>query len=281
MTGAIRWLVLLIAVSISSAWPACPGQCNCGLDALGRIETICDRGRMRKIPLESLDLNVEVLIIRGPNNELNIGPIFGKLKKLEVLRITDSDIPSVGHHSFWGVPSLRYLGESVQLIALKFIGWWNIDCRFVPKQDCATAGSQFQGSIRYARARFVAQQNTRDDELGFSPFEGESTRCRCHPLSNRTHTIDVIQLHSQDLKRLNLAHNKIGTLVPRVFYQLNRLKYLDLSGNPLSKLPPDVFNDISVRVHFSGWKCFSQTVSLTHDLCRSIAGIEGAEMPRV
>lgn len=50
----------------------------------------------------------------------------------------------------------------------------------------------------------------------------------------------------QSLKRLNLADNAILVLVQRVFYHLNKLKYLDLSENPLAELPPDVFQDITV-----------------------------------
>lgn len=76
----------------------------------------------------------------------------------------------------------------------------------------------------------------------------------------------------QDLRRLSLAENLIVELVPRVFYMLGKLKYLSLSGNPVSilifrsftshfaltsfssssssfqlnDLPPDVFKDVLV-----------------------------------
>lgn len=51
----------------------------------------------------------------------------------------------------------------------------------------------------------------------------------------------------QDLRRLSLANNLIEKLAHRVFYKVSKLKYLDLSGNPLADLPPDVFTDITVR----------------------------------
>lgn len=54
--------------------------------------------------------------------------------------------------------------------------------------------------------------------------------------------------NQQDLRRLNLAVNSIVELVPKVFYLLGKLKHLDLSGNPLIDLPPDVFRDIMVRM---------------------------------
>lgn len=50
----------------------------------------------------------------------------------------------------------------------------------------------------------------------------------------------------QELRRLNLADNSIGELVQRIFFMLSKLKYLDLSGNPLQELPPDVFRDVPV-----------------------------------
>lgn len=45
---------------------------------------------------------------------------------------------------------------------------------------------------------------------------------------------------------MSLADNLIVELVPRVFYMLGKLNSIDLSGNPLIDLPPDVFKDILV-----------------------------------
>lgn len=58
-----------------------------------------------------MDLNVEVLIIHGPRNNLNIGPIFAPFLKLKVLRITDSNVPAIGKNSFWGCQNLLILGN--------------------------------------------------------------------------------------------------------------------------------------------------------------------------
>lgn len=57
----------------------------------------------------------------------------------------------------------------------------------------------------------------------------------------------------QDLRRLNLANNLIEKLAHRVFYKVSKLKYLDLSENPLTDLEPDVFTDITVRME-NRWK---------------------------
>lgn len=45
---------------------------------------------------------------------------------------------------------------------------------------------------------------------------------------------------------LSLADNFIEALLPRMFQQLTRLKHLDLSGNPIDDLVPDIFRDITV-----------------------------------
>lgn len=76
---------------------------------------------MQSVPINSFDPDIEVLIIRGPNNHITIGPIFQQFKRLEILRITDSLVPSVGTHSFWGVPSLTILGGFlISLLSLAF-----------------------------------------------------------------------------------------------------------------------------------------------------------------
>ncbi|XP_031624844.1 insulin-like growth factor-binding protein complex acid labile subunit isoform X2 [Contarinia nasturtii] len=90
----------------------CPSQCTCNLDERGFIQTICNRGGMSSIPILEMDQETEILIIRGPRNDLTIGPLFRPLKRLEILRITDSNVPSVGTYSFWGVERLRILDLS-------------------------------------------------------------------------------------------------------------------------------------------------------------------------
>ena len=76
---------------------------------------------MKQIPIKEFDSQVEVIVIRGPKNTLTIGPIFQPLKNLETLRIIDSNVPAIGMHSFWGVPSLRILGKFYQQFDLIFL----------------------------------------------------------------------------------------------------------------------------------------------------------------
>lgn len=109
-------LQLLFMCAFVCGYRECPAQCTCNLDTRGRIQTICNRGGMTSIPILEMDTSTEVLVIRGPRNNLVIGPIFLPLKRLEILRITDSNLPSVGTYSFWGVERLRILGKINLLI---------------------------------------------------------------------------------------------------------------------------------------------------------------------
>lgn len=119
----VRCLMLLSLATIVKSYQECPSECTCNLDITGRIQTVCNRGGMISIPIQEMDPMVEVLIIRGPRNDLTIGPIFLPLKNLEIIRITDSNLPSVGTYSFWGVERLRILGKlnlSLQFVLLCF-----------------------------------------------------------------------------------------------------------------------------------------------------------------
>lgn len=65
---------------------------------------------MKQIPIKEFDEEINVIVIRKPKNVLTVGAVFQTLKKLEILRITEANVPAIGMHSFWGVPTLRILG---------------------------------------------------------------------------------------------------------------------------------------------------------------------------
>jgi Leucine-rich repeat (LRR) protein len=66
---------------------------------------------MKQIPIKEFDEEINVIVIRKPKNTLVLAAGFQALKKLEILRIIESNIAAIGMHSFWGVPTLRVLGE--------------------------------------------------------------------------------------------------------------------------------------------------------------------------
>lgn len=113
----IKWYVLLSFLQLSYGLATCPEECTCSMDFKGRLQTVCSKGGLRAIPVKALDPNVEVLVIVGPKNYLSISSIFIPFTKLEVLRINDANVQSIGVHSFWGVQSLRVLGKLRALVA--------------------------------------------------------------------------------------------------------------------------------------------------------------------
>lgn len=133
----IKCLLVLSLIAIVQCYRECPSQCVCNLDDHGRIQTICNQGGMINIPILEMDPTVEVLIIRGPRNDLTIGPIFLSLTKLEILRITDSNLPSVGTYSFWGVEHLRILGM------WNYRNWFSLTKSYMLTVDAFQCSFQF------------------------------------------------------------------------------------------------------------------------------------------
>lgn len=90
-----------------------PPQCQYFLDDRGRNTVQCDKGGMEgPLDLLNVDLKTEVLEITAPEDNLNslmIGPIFGGFIKMEEIHLTRSNIPEIGMHTFWRLPSLEVL----------------------------------------------------------------------------------------------------------------------------------------------------------------------------
>lgn len=115
MACGVHLLVMIIFLSLPQwCWGGlCPHDCTCFLDSRGRRQVTCALGGMTNpIPIQSIDLQVEVILITAPPdspNVLTIGPIFQQFSRLEELHIVRSNIPSIGRYSFWGVPTLQKL----------------------------------------------------------------------------------------------------------------------------------------------------------------------------
>lgn len=112
LAGALLLFTLLLPFTITSSLSKCPKECTCDLDPSGRYYTACLKGNMEQIPINELDKKMEIIIIQNPKNTLQIGHLFTEFKKLEILRITEANVPAIGMHSFWGVPSLKLLDLS-------------------------------------------------------------------------------------------------------------------------------------------------------------------------
>lgn len=68
-------------------------------------------GGLKNIPTQSIDRLIQSITIKGPRNFITLSSIFQTFNKLEELRIIDSNIPSIGKNTFWGVPTLRIIGK--------------------------------------------------------------------------------------------------------------------------------------------------------------------------
>lgn len=110
--AGIVFLLALVSFAIASSLSKCPQECICDLDPSGRYYTACFNADLKQIPINELDRKMEIIVIQSPKHTLQIGHLFGDFKKLEILRITDANVPAIGMHSFWGVPSLRTLDLS-------------------------------------------------------------------------------------------------------------------------------------------------------------------------
>ncbi|KAL3281697.1 hypothetical protein HHI36_004903, partial [Cryptolaemus montrouzieri] len=104
------WLILLWLCTITGA--LCPSYCTCQQNEKGKRKVSCLAGGMIQIPTKEIDSNIEILEIDAPEenpNTLSISPIFQHLKKLEEVIIRQSNIHQIGMHSFWGVPTIKYM----------------------------------------------------------------------------------------------------------------------------------------------------------------------------
>jgi Leucine rich repeat len=183
-------------------------------------------GGMKEVPVSQFDLDVEIIYIRGPRNQLTIGPIFRNFNKLQVLTILDSNVPAIGVHSFWGVPSLRYLDLSKNNITQ------------ITTDDFRGQDSLLE--LNLSKNKMDRMPSSAFRHLGVSNFLHVFVMC----LYEFSQPFFVLRF--QNLTTLNLADNSLEEIVPRLFFQLGKLRILDLSGNPLTELPPDPFRDITV-----------------------------------
>ncbi|XP_069364784.1 leucine-rich repeat-containing protein 15-like [Maniola hyperantus] len=112
----IIWGISLTCVGAATM---CPSECICRTifnPEVGSGHYVeCTRGDMRSIPVEFIDHKADKVIISAPTNRpnyLTIGPIFTQptpFVNLQELHIVNSNVPSIGQYSFWGLQNLRLI----------------------------------------------------------------------------------------------------------------------------------------------------------------------------
>ncbi|XP_039447306.1 insulin-like growth factor-binding protein complex acid labile subunit [Culex pipiens pallens] len=226
---ASTWLLLLLTLAIavrigsgqSSLLKRCPAACTCDLDQRGLYQTTCTKVEWRAIPVHDFEKEVEVIVIKGSKNSLNIGPIFQTFSKLEMLRITNANVPAIGMNSFWGLVRLRTLDLSrnniTQIIVDNFRGQDNLLELDLSKNRMERIASGTFGHLKSLKSLNLADNSI--DELNARLF-----------------------LHLAKLKYLDLSRNPIDDLPPEVFKDVQELKVLKVRGCHLLNVNPQVYN---------------------------------------
>ncbi|XP_032795366.1 insulin-like growth factor-binding protein complex acid labile subunit [Daphnia magna] len=274
MTGfffTVGSIELSMSNSVGEAFN-CPAEvCRCGLDPRGRVKVVCDRGDLGDpIPIRAMDPLTEVLIIAAPDdkpNSLTIGPIFQSLAKLEQLKITNSFVPAIGKHSFWGLRSLRTLDLSLNnisaLVESNFRGLITLEDLLLDGNIIdsipSAAFRHLPALKRLSLARnhlsefvprlFYGLHRLEELELSDNPLQElepevfrdvrllRTLRCRRCRLTY----INPLLLHLlPDIVTLDLGENGFHYLDKNAFGDLPKLRHLYLDGNQVTVLTSGV-----------------------------------------
>ncbi|XP_068083954.1 carboxypeptidase N subunit 2 [Anabrus simplex] len=232
-----KMMVMLLYLVTGALLPAhstlaaiiCPQLCTCGLDIKGRHQVICSQGGMLDpIPIASMNQQVEVLLITAPSsnpNFLTIGPIFQQFARLEELHITVSNIPAIGRHSFWGVPTLEVLNLTRNNIAhvldYNFRGLANL---LKLHLDDNMIESMPSGTFRYLQElRVLTLARNRITEL-----------------------VPRLFLMLGKLQELDLSGNHLIELNPEVFKDIQELRVLRCRSCGLSNINTMIYRLLRV-----------------------------------
>lgn len=199
---------------------------------------------------EILNLQVEVLKITAPPDALNaltIGPIFQPFTQLEELHITRSNVPAVGKHSFWGVPSLKILNLSQNNISHiaehNFRGLVHLVELYLDDNRIESMPSE---TFRYLpELRRLSLARNRIHELVPRLFlmlgKLHSLTLSGNPLSELNPEVfkDVQALRTFQCRACQLTN--VNTLIYRL---LSDLMFLDLGENEFKYIAADEFHEL-------------------------------------
>ncbi|XP_052896445.1 insulin-like growth factor-binding protein complex acid labile subunit [Anopheles moucheti] len=217
-------LALVCGTMAASASRKCPTDCHCDLDQKGRYRTVCNKVEWIIPPLSQFEPDVEVFVISNTRNPINVGPQFQFFNKLEVLRIVNANIQSVGDRSFWG------------LVRLKTID--------ISHNNITQLGTEnFRGQDNLIE---LDLSRNRLDNIASGTFGHLKELKTLHLVANSiTEFTQRLFLHLAKLKYLDLSHNSIDDLPPEVFKDVQDLKIFKLRGCRLSKINPQIYNILS------------------------------------
>ncbi|KAH8273713.1 hypothetical protein KR018_010266 [Drosophila ironensis] len=223
-----KWLLFSLCImpamfsSSSKTRRKCPIECQCSMDELDRYQAICTKGGLNSLlSVNELDVDVKVIIIGGPRNSITIGPALRQFMKLEILRITDSNLPAIGAESFWGLKYLRILDLSKNNIT-------NI------------TENNFRGQDNLIELDLSKNKILR---MASSTFRHLTDLRRLNLAENSI--VELVQRNFFMLSRLrylDLSGNPLQDLQPDVFRDVPDLKILKCRNCQLKKINPQMYN---------------------------------------
>lgn len=271
-------LALTINGHGSDAEMTCPDECTCrttyDAEEGGAVRVSCTRGGMRHVPVDYLDRGMHVLTIAAPNhrpNFLTIGPIFTQpapFTNLRELHIVNSNVPSIGQYSFWGLQNLRILNltnNNLTSIGMdNFRGLINLTELYLGQNKIEQMPSEtFRHLISLknlvlscnkistlvprlfrmlAKLKYLDLSDNPLADLNPEVFKDiqdlRILKCR-HCLLRRINT-QIYHL-APLLEELDLGENLFKYLTSDEFISLKKLKKLRLDGNQLSVIVDHMF----------------------------------------
>ncbi|XP_023025152.2 uncharacterized protein [Leptinotarsa decemlineata] len=210
----------------------CPESCSCKQTEKGQKKVTCTKGGMRDpIPISRMDLDLEILEISAPVDNLNtlsITPIFQQFKHLEEVVIRRSNIHQITMHAFWGVPSIRVLDLSFNNISGVF-------------------DHNFRGLVNLVELNL---DHNRIERLQVGAFK-HLTELRMLTLrSNKLEElVPRIFLKLAKLHVLKLSENKFEEIDPEVFKDIPDLRILELRGCGLKRINTQLYHLLPYLSH--------------------------------
>lgn len=191
------------------------------------------------LDLEELHLNSNKLMDfeRGVN-------VFGHLKQLTVLDLSDNSIHNIERSLLSGLENLVHINMSYNKL---YILPYQV---FESMQSIEVVDLSHNLLMSFLDSFFVHNRKLKVLELHHNIVERIAKNSlyglkELHTLNlanNKLLTVDRNAFDTLDaLHSLNLANNRIQLLSPNVFLSLKQLQYLDLSNNTIQQLPLGIF----------------------------------------
>ncbi|XP_061703978.1 leucine-rich repeat-containing G-protein coupled receptor 4-like [Cydia pomonella] len=272
------WVMVMVVDRSSGAESICPEECRChshyDADEGHELRVSCTRGGMRAVPVDFLDRNAQILVISAPQerpNFLTIGPIFTQptpFANLRQLHIVNSNVPSIGQYSFWGLQNLQLINLTYNnLTAIgtdNFRGLINLTELHLDHNRIATMPSETFRHLTSLRILILANNQISSLvprlfrmlaklyqlDLSYNPLADLNPEVfkdiqhlrifKCRKCLLRRVNTQIYHLIPH-LEELDLGENQFKYLTSDEFISLKKLKKLRLDGNQLSVVVDNMF----------------------------------------